>query len=114
MKQPRLEFPAPNASIDSLHFNLVDAGQAFADEDLPEFLLRFDDDAGEMIAGCKGEIVFKTAHVSQIWVSETALGQGLGTKLLEAAEAFAKERGCSRLHLETRSSRARALYEKLG
>ncbi|MDC0935487.1 GNAT family N-acetyltransferase [Pirellulales bacterium] len=43
-------------------------------------------------------------------------GKGIGTALLEAAEAAARERGCCKLTLEVfdDNKRARALYESIG
>ncbi len=38
----------------------------------------------------------------------------MGSKLLESAEDHAKKRDCIRVHLETRSEKARELYEKIG
>ena len=47
---------------------------------MPDFLL-------SVTAGCKGEIAFASAHVSELWVSESHRGQGVGGALF--AEGFA-------------------------
>ena len=63
-----------------------------------------------MLAGPEG-------YVSELFVSESARGAGLGTRLLEAVEAMAVSRGCSRLMLvncKTRESYQRGFYRKLG
>ena len=38
----------------------------------------------------------------------------MGRELLRSAEQFAKDKGCIRVHLETRNDKARDLYETLG
>jgi len=63
-----------------------------------------------MLAGPEG-------YVSELFVSESARGAGLGTKLLEAVKDMAISRGCSRLMLvnrKTRESYQRGFYRKLG
>ncbi|MDJ0896987.1 MAG: N-acetyltransferase [Alphaproteobacteria bacterium] len=106
--------PAPLNLSDELHTKLAQAGQALLEEDVETFLFSVRDSDGELTAGCKGEIAFKSAHVSEIWVDETQRGNGIGGQLLAAAESLAHKKGCERIHLETRSERARALYEKAG
>jgi ribosomal protein S18 acetylase RimI-like enzyme len=63
-----------------------------------------------MLAGPEG-------YVSELFVTESARGAGLGTRLLQAVEAMAVSRGCSRLMLvnrKTRESYRRGFYRKLG
>ena len=69
---------------------------------------------GALSAGCKGEITFRSLHVSELWVDARHRGVGLGSGLLEETEKLAREKDCVRVHLETRSERARVLYERLG
>jgi len=45
-------------------------------------------------------------HVKFLWVDEECRRHGWGTKLLEAAEATARERGCGNVHLDTFSFQA--------
>jgi GNAT superfamily N-acetyltransferase len=63
-----------------------------------------------MLAGPEG-------YVSELFVTESSRGAGLGTRLLEAVEATAISRGCSRLMLvnrKTRESYKRGFYRNLG
>ena len=53
-------------------------------------------------------------HLSELWVDASARGAGLGTRLLSEAEEYAMAHNCTRIHLETRSEPARALYERVG
>ncbi|MEL6103726.1 MAG: GNAT family N-acetyltransferase [Pseudomonadota bacterium] len=110
----RLECPASETRIAQLHQNLADAGHALRDNEFDVFLLHVTSADGTMTAGCKGEVAFKSAHISELWVDRRHRGDGLGSKLIRSAEIFAKEKGCIRLHLETRNEKARELYEKLG
>lgn len=56
------------------------------------------------------------AHLSVLAVTAEAEGKGVGSALLDRAEAWARERGSDRLTLSAlvTNSRARALYERRG
>jgi ribosomal protein S18 acetylase RimI-like enzyme len=56
------------------------------------------------------------AHIEVIAVEPTAQGRGLGRRLLQATEAWARGRGYRRITLNVFATnvRARALYEKAG
>ena len=56
-------------------------------------------------------------YVSELFVSETARGQGVGRQLLNAIEMEARARGCQRLsliNLRNRESYERQFYVKAG
>ncbi len=56
-------------------------------------------------------------YVSELFVATAARGQGVGTKLLDAAKAEGQNRGCSRLSLlnmRDRESYLRGFYAKDG
>ncbi|NSX56973.1 GNAT family N-acetyltransferase [Parasulfitobacter algicola] len=106
--------PVPSQLAEELHQHLVETDQTLSNDELITFLLSVTDDHGNLCAGCKGEIAFKSARVSELWVSEGNRGNGFGTKLLAEAEAIAVERDCERIHLETRNPKAKLLYERLG
>lgn len=108
------ECPASEEGNAQLHQNLADAGQALKDNEFDVFLFKVSTSDGVMTAGCKGEIAFRSAHISELWVDPKHRGEGLGSRLIKSTEQFAKEKGCIRLHLETRNEKARELYEKLG
>ena len=105
----------PTASLAAeLHDRLVESGQTLPESELSPFLLVVESDAGDLDAACKGEIAFGSARISELWVSEARRGEGIGHALLEEAERLARENGCGRIHLETRSEGARRLYERVG
>jgi len=69
---------------------------------------------GEWLGGLIGEIWGGWLHVRILWVDAAARSQGNGTRLLQAAEDYAVERGCFAATLETHSFQARPFYEKCG
>lgn len=58
----------------------------------------------------------KTVYISDVAVDSSFEGQGVGHVLLDKAEAWAREQGCSLLTLYVFSNnlRARKVYEKFG
>jgi GNAT superfamily N-acetyltransferase len=69
---------------------------------------------GEWLGGLLGHIWGGWLHVTQLWVAAPARRRGNGTRLLQAAERYAVERGCHAATLDTMSFQARPFYEKLG
>lgn len=106
--------PAPEKLYSELHTRPADAGQALGEHELQTFLLSISSEDGRLTAGCKGEIAFRSAHVSELWDSESHRGEGIGSKLLLEAESLSRTYSCNRIHLETQNENARRLYEKLG
>ena len=56
-------------------------------------------------------------YVSELFIHESARGQGVGSQLLEAVKAEARQRGCNRLSLlngRQRDSYRRQFYKKNG
>jgi ribosomal protein S18 acetylase RimI-like enzyme len=69
---------------------------------------------GEWLGGLTGYIWGGWLHVDLLWVSETLRGQRHGTRLMDAAEALAVERGAFAATLETHTFQAPEFYAKRG
>jgi len=69
---------------------------------------------GEWLGGLTGYIWGGWLHVNFLWVSEPLRGQGHGSRLMDAVEAFTTERGAFAANLETHSFGAVDFYTKRG
>lgn len=69
---------------------------------------------GKKLAGLTGSTTGNWLRIDMLWVSDALRGQGVGTKLIEAAEEEARRRGCCYAQVDTASFQARPFYEKLG
>jgi GNAT superfamily N-acetyltransferase len=93
-----------------LAFNEARLGRA--DERPVKFVAR--DSAGVVVGGILGHTRWRWLYIAKLWVDDGARGQGLGTRLLAAAEDLARSRGCTDVSLDTFDYQARPFYEKLG
>lgn len=69
---------------------------------------------GEVIGGAVGRTWGRCVELQQLWVKPDRRGEGLGTRLVQAFEQRAIERGCRLSYLETFSFQAPDLYRSLG
>ena len=69
---------------------------------------------GETKGGVLGGIWGGWLHVSFLWMDESVRGQDWGSRLMDHAEAYARERGCHSVTLDTHSFQARPFYEARG
>jgi GNAT superfamily N-acetyltransferase len=72
------------------------------------------DDAGATQGGLYAKISVQWLFVELLVVSEVARGQGLGAKLMNKAEALAREKGCQGIWLDTFSFQAPDFYLRHG
>jgi len=82
-----------------------------ADGELLAFFVRERD---RIVAGICGNTWGGTCELRQFWVDESRRHRGLGTKLFQAAEREARQRGCTQIVLMTFSFQAPAFYERHG
>ena len=73
-----------------------------------------DPQTGAPVGGAVGYGSFDWVFVELLHVPARLRGQGHGTRLMQAIEAFARERGLIGIWLDTYSFQARPFYEKLG
>ncbi len=69
---------------------------------------------GECLGGLLGYVWGGWLHVNFLWVTEHLRTQGMGTRLMDEAEAFARERGATSATVETFTMQAPGFYAKRG
>ncbi len=72
------------------------------------------DASGTVLGGLVGYTSRSWCFVDMLALSEPLRGQGFGTRLLERAEAIARERGCVGIYLSTFSFQAPEFYRHHG
>ena len=68
----------------------------------------------EIIAGIAGWTWARVCEITQLWVDEKVRKTGVGKMLLEAAEAEARNRGCTNVLVKSYSFQAPQFYERFG
>ncbi len=91
-------------------FNIATTG--IDDAQLLAILVR--DTAGTIVAGIFGWTWGGCCEIRYLWVAEALRGQGHGSRLLEAAEREALERGCAQVILDTHEFQAPIFYQRHG
>ena len=87
------------------------------DRDAEEFVLKIENENGEIIGGCVAEAYeyhWSRMFLEDLWVDERYRHQGLGSMIIREVERIAREKGCRVVTLGTASFMARPFYEKHG
>jgi len=72
------------------------------------------DEAGAVIGGVHGELVWEWLYIKTLWVNEKYRGLGIGRRLLQEIEEAAISKGFHKSHLETTDFQALGFYLKAG
>lgn len=72
------------------------------------------DEAGKVCGGVICTCLWNGMEIDSLWVEESLRGQGWGTKLMNAAEAEGRKRGCTFAYTNTFTWQAPEFYKKLG
>jgi len=72
------------------------------------------DDSGAVVGGLIGELRMDYLYVDLLWLDESQRGKGMGKRLLDAAEAEARQFGATHMHLSTWSFQAPDFYRAMG
>jgi GNAT superfamily N-acetyltransferase len=67
-----------------------------------------------IVAGLVGDTYWGWLSIALVWVDAALRQQGIGTRLLQAAEAEAVRRGCHHAHVDTMSFQALPFYLQAG
>ena len=87
------------------------------DADEEEFVLKVENEAGEIVGGCIAEAYeyrWSRMFLDTLWVDERYRHHGIGSMIIRKVERLAREKGCRVVTLGTASYMARPFYEKHG
>lgn len=80
----------------------------------PLAILVRDPETGEVVGGLLGGTSFGLLRIDRFFLPEHLRKQGLGTRIIEAAEEEGRRRGCSRALLTTLEFQAPGFYQRQG
>ncbi|NDL64660.1 GNAT family N-acetyltransferase [Acerihabitans arboris] len=101
--------------IDELRNGIIHYSAQHIDvSEIKALAIFFTDKAGNKLSGLSGSTAGNWLRIDLLWVSAALRGQGIGTRLMRAAESEAIARGCIFAQVDTTSFQARPFYEKLG
>ena len=80
----------------------------------PELFVYARGDGGAPLGGIRGNTGHGWFHIWQLWFEEAHRRQGIGTRVLQMAEAEAVRRGCHSVHVETFDFQGLAFYRANG
>ena len=112
--EPENPLPEHRHAIASLLDAYNDERSGIPDPVAPLTLLLRERDGGTIVGGLWGVSYWRWLFVDLLFVPEAYRGQGLGTALLQQAEAKARQRGCIGVWLLSFSFQAPHFYRRQG
>ena len=115
MSEPEIQRAPTDAEIEELRERLIEfnvSKHGYTDVSKMGVFIR--DDGGALEAGVYAYGWGGVLEVELLWVSESARGRGLGSRIMRAVEDEARSLGFSKIVLDTFSFQAPGFYEKLG
>jgi GNAT superfamily N-acetyltransferase len=91
-------------------FNFAACGMS----NLRELTVKVEDTDGSLVAGLSGWTWGTCAGIAMVWVREDARKEGWGSRLLEAAEDAARQRGCTQVLVSSFTFQAPEFYRRHG
>lgn len=91
-------------------YNIAKAGPSLYEP--VALLVRDDNDA--ILGGLYGHTFYRWLFIELLAVPEKGRGQGIGSKLMNMVEEFAREKDCVGIWLDTFDFQAPGFYKKLG
>lgn len=72
------------------------------------------DDADAVVGGLSGYTAWGWLYVQWLWLDPSQRGQGMAGRMLDAAEAEARQRGCHGAYIDTFNPVALKAYQRQG
>ena len=109
------ERPPDEAAIRAIEagLNAHSAGLGLKTDWSPLWIIGRDAD-GAVQAGIRFVLAFDWLFVNWLWVADPYRKHGIGSQLMAAAEAAARDQGCRAAYLDTFTFQAPKFYERLG
>jgi GNAT superfamily N-acetyltransferase len=72
------------------------------------------DEAGRVVGGMLGHVRWQWGYVAKLWLPDELRGRGVGTRVMQELESYARRHHCLGIYLDTFEYQALPFYEKLG
>ncbi|TQV77639.1 GNAT family N-acetyltransferase [Exilibacterium tricleocarpae] len=115
----KLHFTKPDTPINEYCIALRDGNSHFnhpaSNETQRQRIAAYvNDDGGTMVAGVIAEVRAGVLYIEDLWVSRPVRHCGVGSRLLDSFEDYARTHGITELRLQTTSVQAVAFYRSRG
>lgn len=109
-----IEAPPAKATLDAIDNGLDIYNAQFSPATFEEFAVPLKTAGGEVKGGIYAMAWAGSLFIKWFWIDEAYRRSGHGRRLMAAAEAEGRRRGCTAVWLDTFEFQARPFYEKLG